>query len=107
MTPAGLRSETAISCLSSGVISDPVDSHRPRGVFESEQGAFLLALAAVCTVAVLEAVLGTRPALVELLLVGPLIAAAGANVQQASAGGVLSPAAAVRLGGAGDAAGPA
>ena len=79
-----------------------MDSHRPRGVFESEQGAFLLALAAVCTVAVLEAVLGTRPALVELLLVGPLIAAAGASVQQASAVAVLALAAAIVLGWASD-----
>ena len=84
-----------------------MDSQTPRTVFASERGAFLLALAAVCVVAALEAALGARPVLAELLLAGPLIAAFGASARQASAVAVLALVASIALGWASDAFGSA
>ena len=84
-----------------------MDSQTPRTVFASKQGAFLLALAAVCVVATLEAILGARPVLAELLLIGPLIAAAGASVRQASVVSALAVVASIALGWASDSFGSA
>jgi PAS domain S-box-containing protein len=89
------------------VSSRQVDSQTPRMVVASERGVFLLALAAVCIVAALEAALGARPVLAELLLAGPLIAALGASGRQACAVAVLALAAAIALGWASDAFGSA
>jgi PAS domain S-box-containing protein len=44
-----------------------------------ERGIFLLSLAAICVVAALGVALGDRAAVVELLLIGPVIAAFGAS----------------------------
>jgi len=44
-----------------------------------ERGIFLLALAAICVVAALGVALGDRAAVVELLLIGPVIAAFGTS----------------------------
>jgi PAS domain S-box-containing protein len=84
-----------------------VDSQTPRTVFARERGAFLLALAAVCIVAAIEAALGARAVLVELLLAGPLIAAVGSSARQASVVAVLALVASIALGWASDAFGSA
>jgi PAS domain S-box-containing protein len=84
-----------------------VDSQTPRTLFASERGAFLVASAAVCTVAALEAALGARAALGELLLAGPLIAAVGDGARQASVVAVLALVASIALGWASDAFGSA
>jgi PAS domain S-box-containing protein len=52
-----------------------------RGALEG-RGVFLLALVAVCAVAILDIAVGQRTVLVELLLIGPVVAAFGASTNQ-------------------------
>jgi PAS domain S-box-containing protein len=66
------------------------------GVF-SERGTFLLALAAVIAVAALDAAVGGRAVLVELLLAGPLIAATRASPAQTGIVAILALALAIPL----------
>jgi PAS domain S-box-containing protein len=59
-----------------------VGSHTQRGGFAGEKGIFLLALAAVCLVAAIDLAVSARAALVELVLIGPVIATVGASPRQ-------------------------
>ena len=72
-----------------------------------ERGVFLLAMAAVCLVAALDAVLGGRAVLVELLLIGPVIAAIGASTKQTAIVAVFAVVVSVPLGATSDAFGMA
>ena len=67
----------------------------------------LLAVAAVCAVAVLDAALGTRAVLVELLVIGPILASLRGTPRETAAVAVLAFAVAVPLGVASDAFGSA
>jgi PAS domain S-box-containing protein len=73
------------------------------GLLNGSRGTFLLALAAVCLVAVADAALGAHAVLVEFLIVGPLIAAMRCSKEQTAVVALLAVAAAVPLGLATDA----
>jgi hypothetical protein len=60
------------------------------GLLDRSRGTFLLALAAVCLVAIIDTALGDRAVLVEFLIVGPLIAAMGASVPQTTGVALVS-----------------
>ena len=68
-----------------------------------ERGTFLLAMAAVCLVAALDAVLGARAVLVELVLIGPVIAAIGASTKQTAIVAVFALVVSIPLGATSDA----
>ncbi|HYN51736.1 MAG TPA: GAF domain-containing protein, partial [Thermoleophilaceae bacterium] len=71
------------------------------------RGTFLLALAAVCLVAVVDAALGARAVLVEFLIIGPVLAAMRASVGQTAVVAVLAVAVSIPLGLSSDAFGSA
>jgi PAS domain S-box-containing protein len=77
------------------------------GLLNRSRGTFLLALAAVCLVAIVDTALGDRAVLVEFLIVGPLIAAMGASVPQTTVVALVSVVFAVPLGLSSDAFGSA
>jgi PAS domain S-box-containing protein len=77
------------------------------GLLNGSRGTFLLALAAVCLVAVVDAAFGARAVLVEFLIIGPLIAAMRASVGQTAVVALLAVAVSVPLGVASDAFGSA
>jgi hypothetical protein len=73
------------------------------GLLNRSKGTFLLALAAVCLVAIVDTALGSQAVLVEFLIVGPLIAAMGASVPQTTIVALVSFLFALPLGLASDA----
>ena len=77
------------------------------GLLNRSRGTFLLALAAVCLVAIIDTAVGDRAVLVEFLIVGPLIAAMGASVPQTTVVALVSLLFAVPLGLSSDAFGSA
>ena len=68
------------------------------GLRNGSRGTFLLALAAVCLVAVVDAALGSRAVLVEFLIIGPLIAAMRCSVAQTTIVSVVALVVAIPLG---------
>ena len=72
-----------------------------------ERGTFLLAMAAVCLVAALDTVLGARAVLVELVLIGPVIAAIGASPKHTAIVAVFALVVSIPLGATSDAFGMA
>jgi PAS domain S-box-containing protein len=77
------------------------------GLLNRSRGTFLLALAAVCLVAIVDIAVGSRAVLVEFLIVGPLIAAMGASVPQTMVVALVSVLFALPLGLSSDAFGSA
>ena len=68
--------------LSSAVFSPKLGSHWITGGAARERRTFLLALAAMAVVVIVDLSVDTFALLVQLLLVGPLIAATGATFRQ-------------------------
>ena len=65
-------------------------SQTHRGIARFERGIFLLALAAVLAVTALDLIVADRLLLLELLAVGPVIAAVGATARHTSIVAVLA-----------------
>src|SRR5215218_2392754 len=78
MTPSG---DCTAGC-STGVSSPGLGSQLNTGDAARERRAFLLALAAMAVVAIVDLSVDTYALLIQLLLVGPLIAATGATSRQ-------------------------
>ena len=77
--------------------------HTHTGAVRDGRGVFLLSLVAVCAVAALDIAVGDRAVLVELLLIGPVVAAFGATPGQTGIVALLALVLAIPLGLAGDA----
>ena len=77
------------------------------GLLNGSRGTFLLALAAVCLVAVVDAAFGSRAVLVEFLIIGPVLAAMRASVGQTAVVALLAVAVSIPIGLASDAFGSA
>ena len=82
-------------------------SHTHTAGLRNERGTFLAALVAICAVAVLDFAIEADAAFVELLVVGPIIAAFGATPRDTAIVGVIAFLAAIPIGLAGDAFGSA
>jgi PAS domain S-box-containing protein len=68
------------------------------GMMNRSRGWFLLALAVVCLVAIVDAALGNRAVLVEFLIIGPLIAAMGTSGAQTTIVSLITIGVAIPLG---------
>src|SRR5918996_1303708 len=89
--------------LCSGVSSAWLGSRSHTAGFWSGRGMFLAALVAICVVAALDLAVGADAVLVELLVVGPVIAAFGASPRDTAIVAVIAFLAAIPIGLAGDA----
>jgi PAS domain S-box-containing protein len=79
-----------------------VGSHTHTGGFRSARGTFLVALLAICLVAALDLAIQADVVLVELLAVGPVIAAFGATPRDTGVAALIAFIAAIPLGLQGD-----
>jgi PAS domain S-box-containing protein len=82
-------------------------SHTHTAGLRNERGTFLAALVAICAVAALDLAIEADAAFVELLVVGPIIAAFGASPRDTAIVGVIAFLVAIPIGLAGDAFGSA
>jgi PAS domain S-box-containing protein len=82
-------------------------SHTHTAGLRNQRGTFLAALVAICAVAALDFGIEADAAFVELLVVGPIIAAFGATPRDTAIVGVIAFLAAIPIGLAGDAFGSA
>jgi PAS domain S-box-containing protein len=82
-------------------------SHTHTAGLRDERGTFLAALVAICAVTALDFAVDSNAAFVELLVVGPIIAAFGATPRDTATVGVIAFLAAIPIGLAGDAFGSA
>jgi PAS domain S-box-containing protein len=73
-------------------------SHTHTAGIRDERGTFIAALLAICAVAAIDAALGANVTLVELLVVGPVIAAFGAGPRDTAIVGAIAFLVAVPLG---------
>ena len=73
-------------------------SHTHTGGMREGRGVFLVSLIAVCAVAAADLAVGEETALVELLLIGPVIAAFGASPSQTAIVALVALAVAIPLG---------
>ena len=84
-----------------------MDSYTQRGVFAGERRTFIAGLVVVALAAAIDLAVGSGPVLVELLVIGPLVAMTGASERQTALVAGVALAAAIPLGAAGGAFGSA
>src|SRR5215210_2816187 len=86
MTPSGIGTSRSVS----GVFSPKLGSRSNTGDSARERRAFPLALAAMAVVVIVDLAVDTVALLIQLLLVGPLVAATGATLRQTTFVSVLA-----------------
>jgi hypothetical protein len=79
-------------------LRDRLGSHNQTAGVVDGRGVFLLSLVAVCAVAAIDLAVGTRTVLVELLLLGPVVAAFGASPGHTAIVALFAVAVAIPLG---------